>query len=273
MNRNALRSLCRGLSRTAVIAVVAVVSMGAWGCADNALPPVPVPKAEMKSTLPRWYPEKEWTAKEGQSQIYIEGKVVFDTGSDRIQWVASEKVLKTLLAFLGDHPEVTRLRIEGHTDSMGDDEANQQLSAKRALAVCNWLVDHQISNLRLIAVGFGKTKPIAPNELAEGRAENRRVEFHVAEVDGRPFMGRDPTGGGMVLDVPSLEERKLEEERKKHPPVGVVPTLKFKATGNEVKKYTPVQKGPENAPDDKPTAPMAPVGPDTDEKKDGGKKK
>jgi len=207
------------------------------GCSDNRLPPVPVPKAEAKSNLPRWYPEKPWTAKEGQSQIYIEGKIVFETGSAVIRkYGESEKVLKTVLKFLAEHPEVTRMRIEGHTDDMGEDDKNQKLSAERALSMCNWLVDNGVSHLRLIAVGFGESKPLAPNELAEGRAENRRTEFHVAEVDGRPYLGKDPTGGGLVIDVPSLEERKREEEERKKKAIAVVPTLKFKATGNTVKK-------------------------------------
>ena len=72
-----------------------------------------------------------------------------------------------------------------------------------------------------------------------GRAENRRTEFHVAEVDGRPYLGKDPTGGGLVLDVPSLEERKAEEDAKKKRVVATVPTLKWKPTGNEVKKVEP----------------------------------
>ena len=107
-----------------------------------------------------------------------------------------------------------------------------------------------MSHLRLIAVGFGESKPLAPNELAEGRAENRRTEFHVAEVDGKPYLGKDPTGGGLVLDVPSLEERKADEEAKKKPAVGVVPTLKWKPTGNEVKKLEPqkMQLDPSQAP-------------------------
>lgn len=221
------------------MALVAVLgaSVALAGCSDNRLPPVPVPKAEMKSQLPKWYPEKAWTAKEGQSQIYIEGKVVFETGSATIRkFGESEKVLKTLLAFVNDHPEVTRLRIEGHTDDKGEEDKNAELSARRALAVCNWLVDNGVSHLRLIAVGFGETKPIAPNELEMGRAENRRTEFHVAEVDGKAFLGKDPTAGGMVLDVPSLEERKAEEEARRKPVVATVPTLKWKPTGNEVKK-------------------------------------
>ncbi|MDC0742117.1 OmpA family protein [Polyangium mundeleinium] len=246
MNRT---SLGRSVALAATLGALAALV----GCSDNRLPPVPVPKAEQKSQLPRWYPEKAWTAKEGQSQIYIEGKIVFQTGSATIhKFGETEKVLKTLLAFVNEHPEVTRLRIEGHTDDNGAEDKNQDLSARRALSVCNWLVDNGVSHLRLLAVGFGETKPIAPNELEMGRAENRRTEFHVAEVDGKPFLGKDPTGGGMVLDVPSLEERKAEEEARKKPVIAVVPTLNFKPTGNEVKKVQdkqisldPTQKKPE----------------------------
>ena len=192
----------------------------------------------MNAKVPKWYPEKEWTAKDGESQIFIQGKIVFDTGSATIhKFGESEKVLKELLKFATEHPEVTRIRIEGHTDDRGDDQKNEELSAQRSLAVCNWLVDNGVSHLRLLAVGFGERKPLGPNELPEGRAENRRTAFHVAEVDGKPYLGKDPTGGGLVLDVPSLEERKREEEeRKKRGQPAVVPTLKFKATGNEVKK-------------------------------------
>lgn len=232
MNRNLAR-----LVRPSLLTSFALVALSTLGCSDNRLPPVPVPKAEARNTLPKWYPEKPWTAKEGQSQIFIQGKIVFETGSATIhKFGESEKVLKTLLQFINDHPEVTRVRVEGHTDDRGEDQQNEKLSAERALTVCNWLVDNGVNHLRLLAVGFGERKPLGPNELAEGRAENRRTEFHVAEVDGRPYLGKDPTGGGLVLDVPSLEERKREEEERKKKAVAVVPTLKFKATGNEVKK-------------------------------------
>ena len=233
MNRNFARH-----ARSLVVTSFALAALATLGCSDNRLPPVPVPKAELKSGLPKWYPENAWTAKEGESQIFIEGKIVFDTGSATIhKFGESEKVLKTLLKFITEHPEVTRVRVEGHTDDRGDDGKNEELSAQRSLSVCNWLVDNGVNHLRLLAVGFGERKPLGPNELEEGRAENRRTAFHVAEVDGKPYMGKDPTGGGLVIDVPSLEERKREEEeRKKGPQRAVAPTLKFKATGNEVKK-------------------------------------
>jgi len=167
--------------------------------------------------------------------VLIEGKVVFETDKAIIR-PGSEKVLQTLLQFLNEHGEVTRLRIEGHTDSTASDEYNQELSARRSLAVANWLVDKGVDADRLIAVGFGEARPMAPNEVATGRAENRRTEFHVAEVNGRLFALKDPTNGGLVLDVLSLEDRKAAADAKV--PTGA-PPKSFVPTGDEVKTVGP----------------------------------
>jgi outer membrane protein OmpA-like peptidoglycan-associated protein len=207
-------------------------------CGGHRLDPKSLPRAvDGLPALPSWYPEKPWTASQGQSRVYIEGKVVFD--SDRsVLRPGSEKVLNMLLKFLSEHPEVTRMRVEGHTDDRASDEHNLELSAKRSLAVCDWLVEHGIANVRLIAVGFGKQKPIAPNELVEGRSENRRTEFHVAEIDGRLFLNKDPTGGGYVLDVLSLEERKQRAEKSAEPR-RAPPQKAFRPTGDEVREVAP----------------------------------
>ena len=68
------------------------------------------------------------------------------------------------------------VRIEGHTDSDGDDEYNRQLSDGRARAVRAYLVEHGVEAARLEAVGYGETQPIADNLSASGRQQNRRVE-------------------------------------------------------------------------------------------------
>lgn len=244
----------RGAAVIAAIALLAALP----GCGSNALPPNKVPTDDSRKPLPKWYPEAPWSASAGESRVFIEGKIVFDTDKAVIR-PGSEKVLETLLKFLKDHDEVTRLRVEGHTDDRASDEHNLDLSARRALAVCDWLVDHGIDNVRLIAVGFGKTKPIAPNTIAEGRAENRRTEFHVAEVHGHLFGNRDPTAGGYVLDVLSLAERKKQQEDAalalRPPP----PPKPFQPTGDVVQEVRPKLLGakgsatatpPEPKPDD-----------------------
>lgn len=226
------RSPKRSLGPLAAMAV----SLLAAACGDNALPNVAVPKAEGQRPLPAWYPEAPWSAKAGKSQVLIEGKIVFDTNKAAIR-PGSEKVLKTLLQFLNEHPEVTRLRIEGHTDARASEEVNMELSAKRSLAVCDWLVDNGIDHTRLIAVGFGESRPLGPNDQEAGRADNRRTEFHVAEVNGRPFAGKDPYNGGFSLEVLSLAERKKRQEEAEAARrlVFKVPPP-FKPTGDLVKQ-------------------------------------
>lgn len=234
----------------AVAAVALAAAPLALGCWDNTLPPRPIPKEQAQRDLPRWYPEKPWSEKTGEAQIFIEGKIVFDTNKAEIR-PGSEKVLKTLLGFMNDHPEVTRLRIEGHTDAQASEDHNLELSAKRALAVAHWLVDNGVDPIRLIAVGFGESKPLAPNELAAGRNDNRRVEFHVAEVKGKPFLTNDPYAGGLAFEVLSTEERKrraAEALAKRLPP----PPPQYKPTGNEVKEYDRKQRERERKRSDAP---------------------
>lgn len=72
-----------------------------------------------------------------------------------------------------------KIQISGHTDSDGDEVANLVLSQQRADAVKNYLIKKGISAKRIIALGYGETKPIADNSTAEGKAKNRRTEIKV----------------------------------------------------------------------------------------------
>ncbi len=77
---------------------------------------------------------------------------------------------------LTEHPDLS-LTIEGHTDNVGDAQANLALSAKRADAVKAYLVGKGVGAERLTTKGLGASKPAAPNTTAEGRQQNRRVEL------------------------------------------------------------------------------------------------
>ena len=76
------------------------------------------------------------------------------------------------------------VRIEGHTDSVGSEAYNLLLSQRRADAVRDYLVRQGIPASRLSTSGMGEARPVAPNETAEGRFQNRRVEFHAVRPDG-----------------------------------------------------------------------------------------
>jgi OOP family OmpA-OmpF porin len=89
--------------------------------------------------------------------------------------------LDSLYNLLLKYPTL-EIKISGHTDSQGSHEYNLVLSESRALAVYSYLVERGISSERLDFTGFGKMQPIAANETAEGRQQNRRVEFEVTKI-------------------------------------------------------------------------------------------
>ncbi len=93
----------------------------------------------------------------------------------------SEGALSDLAAFLQDNPSI-RIRITGHTDSIGTDSFNERLSLGRAKSVRADLISRGIDASRIEFAGKGKTQPIATNDTEEGRALNRRVEFEVIET-------------------------------------------------------------------------------------------
>ncbi len=108
--------------------------------------------------------------------------IFFDTGSSRIK-PESTPTLAEIGAMLLEHADLA-IRIEGHTDSVGEDEYNLDLSRRRAESVRRFLVkQYSIDDTRLDAEGLGETKPVDTNDTVEGRQNNRRVEL--ARVGGR----------------------------------------------------------------------------------------
>ena len=108
----------------------------------------------------------------GRTRIY---GINFDTDSDTIK-PESKPTLDKIVALMKAKPE-WKLRVEGHTDSSGNDAHNNDLSQKRAAAVKAYLVAAGIADARLTPAGLGSTQPAATNTTVSGRAQNRRVEL------------------------------------------------------------------------------------------------
>jgi len=112
--------------------------------------------------------------------VLIRVHVNFASGKSRIP-VSQVDDLRAVAEVLREFPEM-KVRIEGHTDSVGSSAPNLELSQKRAKSVFGFLVDmYGIERSRLSAVGCGEEKPIASNGTKEGRARNRRVEFVIIQ--------------------------------------------------------------------------------------------
>ena len=130
--------------------------------------------------------------------VFAIDKSTFDDSKD-----PNKAILGTLLEFMQKNTHVTKIRIEGHTDNTGKPQHNQDLSQARADAVAKWLTDHGVEATRIHAIGFGDTKPAVPNDTAEHRAENRRTEFHVEEIDGKPHVPHHHHHEGDAAPAPS----------------------------------------------------------------------
>ena len=167
------------------------VQTGSTPPADTPPPPPPQPEAK-KEEPPKEEPKQEFKM-EG-NKLLLPGAIVYKTGSAELDPV-SEPVLETVKQYLDAKPKVSLLRIEGHTDDVGDDKSNLELSAKRSQTVAKWLVGKGIDCKRLLPVGFGETKPVADNKTPEGKAQNRRTDFINAALAGKPIGGMPIDGG------------------------------------------------------------------------------
>jgi OOP family OmpA-OmpF porin len=118
------------------------------------------------------------------NQIQITEQIKFRFGLADLD-PASNDVLDAVLSVMRSHTEIPKIRVEGHTDNKGSAELNRRLSNARAAAVADWLVKHGIERSHLTSAGFGFDRPIDTNDTDVGRANNRRVEFHI-EGEGKP---------------------------------------------------------------------------------------
>jgi outer membrane protein OmpA-like peptidoglycan-associated protein len=118
-------------------------------------------------------------------RIYLQRKVFFEVDQAALK-VESLGVLDRLIEVLVLRPDITKLRVEGHTDSTGDDQHNLELSQARAESVVSYLVKSGIAADRLEAKGFGETRPLQAGDSPDVLATNRRVEFHILSLAPPP---------------------------------------------------------------------------------------
>ncbi len=126
------------------------------------------------------------------TRILISERIYFEFNSEVIRSV-SFPLLDQVAGVLNDLPADKRVRVEGYSDSQGNDQYNLDLSYRRARAVVEYLAAHGVPAERLSYEGYGEVNPIAPNDSVEGRALNRRVEFTIIEPSDVQQSPRPPS--------------------------------------------------------------------------------
>ena len=159
---------------------------------------------------PTGCPRERVVLDEKSQSLRILEEVRFETGRAVVE-AGSIGVLEEVARMISAHPEIDKVRVEGHTDDVGSQRINLALSQNRAEAVVRQLVDAGVAPARLVALGYGGAKPIADNTSPENRARNRRVVFKVlggsdgdtpekpalaAGDDGTVRANEDPKPGG-----------------------------------------------------------------------------
>lgn len=144
-------------------------------------------------------------------EIKITEQVFFANGKATIR-SNSFGLLDDIASVLNKYPEIVSVQVEGHTDDRGNDASNLTLSQARAESVVSYLVDKGgVDAGRLVAKGFGETAPIASNDTADGRAQNRRVAFTILEQQARKatvFEGEEDT----VVDEAAADVEALSDD-------------------------------------------------------------
>jgi outer membrane protein OmpA-like peptidoglycan-associated protein len=120
-----------------------------------------------------------------ESRITINQRVQFEYNR-AVLLPASNAILDVVVSTLRDHPEIRRMRVDGHADDQGSQSRNQRLSQERARAVMRYLQQHGIARTRLDSAGYGSTRPLVQGESEEAHAQNRRVEFVITDPAGGP---------------------------------------------------------------------------------------
>jgi outer membrane protein OmpA-like peptidoglycan-associated protein len=135
-------------------------------------------KIELRTQLLQQFNAILQTRDTARGLIVNMSDVLFDTAKFTLRPIAREKLAK-VAGIVSGHPGL-RLEVEGHTDSVGGDDYNQQLSEQRGGSVRDYLVQAGMAPGSVTSRGFGKTQPVASNDSAQGRQQNRRVELVIS---------------------------------------------------------------------------------------------
>lgn len=160
-----------------------------------------------------------------QKKIIILEEVYFAVDKDVILPV-SFGVLDQVAATLKSHPDISHVRIEGHTDDTGTEDYNLDLSQRRADNVRQFLMDAGIGAGRLTAVGYGESRPVVANDDDAGRAANRRVEFII--VESKPVSTKMPATDDRTAAV--------DNDFEKAPAPAAAPPVPMKTPATAVKR-------------------------------------
>jgi OmpA-OmpF porin, OOP family len=140
-------------------------------------------------------------------RIRLRGNILFETAEATIQ-KQSYKILDEVYQVLSEHPEISPVLIEGHTDNRGSRPYNVDLSQRRAKSVVDYLVNKGIARKRLKSAGYGFDRPVADNSTPLGRAKNRRTEFKLVkdkEEEGKKAEGPPAAGTVAPSNVTGIE--------------------------------------------------------------------
>jgi len=135
-------------------------------------------KAQLRNDLLKQFNVVLQTRDTARGLIVNMSDVLFDTGKFSLRPTAREKLAR-VAGIVSGHPGL-KLDVEGHTDSVGGEEYNQSLSENRGSSVRDFLVRQGMAEGSVTTKGFGKTQPVATNDTAEGRQQNRRVELVIS---------------------------------------------------------------------------------------------
>lgn len=174
------------MKRHVHISLVAAIALA--GCSKSAsidtTTPAPTPAPEPAPVAEVEEPEEAPVVAEPSKNLEIQRNVIrlkpgirilFATDSDQLL-DASFEILDEVASVMAQNERI-RIRVEGHTDDVGSDQANQDLSTRRAASVLRYLSENGVTADRLESLGCGEKTPLAENTTVDGKAQNRRVEF------------------------------------------------------------------------------------------------